>query len=308
MALYIKEVLIPNKVVEVVNRFSLIDPVEEIPEELEDAALLWLNKACLKFKERVSEELDLCVRTDSDEEGVPTLPPLEYLWDMSDGWSLAALLSFYCPEDLRWREICFNEPVSLADSIYNLQQVQFFCQEKLLCDISFLSVEDFLDCHRLIRPNLMVFVADLLYHFEFHPAPYVRRPLVDNDAYYSETEERIGLIGSRWREFDLPTLVEMKAMSLQHTGSPGSKAAVADSSSGPKSISSGHNRKTPARGSRKRSSRGDENGEDDQEMTRYFPALDLEHDLDSSPELMKGKDGPLSMHPNNNSVTYSLFF
>src|SRR5687767_3159699 len=95
MALYIKEVLIPEKVVEVVNRFSPIDPEEELPEEAEDAALFWINKCCVKLKERAAQELAMERQHQDGECRVPALPPLEYLWDLSDGCSLAALVSFY---------------------------------------------------------------------------------------------------------------------------------------------------------------------------------------------------------------------
>ena len=53
MSLYIKEVLIPEKVIEVVNRFAPVDPEsEELPEEAEDAALYWLNKSCQKIERK----------------------------------------------------------------------------------------------------------------------------------------------------------------------------------------------------------------------------------------------------------------
>lgn len=319
MALYIKEVLIPEKVVDVVNRFMPVDPEEEVPDEAEDAALFWINKCCLKFKERIAEELAM-EREDEAEHRLPPLPALEYLWDLSDGCSLAALLSFYCPEDLSWREICNNEPMSLADSAYNLQLVQFFCQEKLPCDIFFLSVEDFLDCHRVIRPNVLAFVADLLYHFEIRPAPCVRSPTADNGFRLFQDEE-MGVNGSALKEPDLPTPAEMKAMSLQHTGWPTTGKAGAESGSGPRSISTPSRRvgggSAPAahlaasssstRGYHRSASHDAEEEEDDEELTRYFSALDLKPDLDSSPELMMGRDGPISMHPHSsgNSHSYS---
>ncbi|KAI1286387.1 Patronin [Halotydeus destructor] len=230
MSLYIKEVLIPEKVVEVVNRFYPLDPDDEVPDEPEDAAVFWINKCCAKFKEKLNEEFKMFERTDDDQEQVPTLPPVEYLWDLSDGCSIASVLAFYCPDDISWHEICYNEPMSLNDSIYNLQLVQFFCQEKLPCDIFFITVEEFLDCHRIIRPNILCFIADLLYHFEIRTAPCVRLPTMDmfvsseeetSLSYhnkYNNGQRGHGHNGSvrHLRELDMPTPAEMKAMSLQH--------------------------------------------------------------------------------------------
>ena len=128
MTLYIKEVLIPDKVAEVVARFSYLEE-DEIPEDLEEVAIFWINKCCAKLKQIMQK--DMSEEESTRNEPIPPLPMLEELTDLSDGCCLAALLSFYCPDHLRWQEICLNKDMSLADSIYNLQLVQFFCEEKL---------------------------------------------------------------------------------------------------------------------------------------------------------------------------------
>ncbi|GFT30520.1 hypothetical protein TNCV_2377961 [Trichonephila clavipes] len=46
MSLYIKEVLIPEKIVEVVKKFSYVDINSEMPSNAEEAAVLWINKCC----------------------------------------------------------------------------------------------------------------------------------------------------------------------------------------------------------------------------------------------------------------------
>ena len=200
MSLYIKEVLIPEKVIQVVNRFLPLD--DDVPEEAEDAALFWINKSCLKFKERIEEELEKEVVTPTTDV-VPNIPFSEYLWDLSDGCCLASLLAFYCPEELSWKEICFNEPMSPADSNYNLQLVEIFCQERLPCDIFFLDVEDIYRCHPVIRPNMLALIADLLFHLEIRPAPCVKTPGPDlfNMLFMtSDEEERFA------REEQLPSM------------------------------------------------------------------------------------------------------
>lgn len=195
MSLYIKEVLIPEKVAEVVHRYSPIDTnLEELPEEAEDAAIFWINKSCQKFRERISLELALLTPTEEDEEDdliVPDISSVEYLWDLSDGVALTSLMAFYCPEELSWRDICYANPMTMTDSIYNLQLIKLFCEEKLPCDVFFLTIEDFFDCNKLFRINVLAFVADLLYHFEIRPVDCVRPPTL-HDIMSTEDEMYVG--------------------------------------------------------------------------------------------------------------------
>lgn len=310
--------LIPEKVVEVVQRFSPLEPDDEIPDEAEDAALFWINKSCARLKERIAYE----IAHDQDpagtsQESVPDLQPLEYLWDLADGCSIASLLSFYCPDDLSWHEICYNEQMSLADAIYNLQLVQYFCQEKLPTDIFFLSVEDLIECHRSMRTNVLCFIADLLFHFEIRPAACVRRPQLEHYHLLSSEDELLsnGHVaaavggGGRRRPEEMPTPAEMKAMSLQHQswhvghGEPPQRS-MSTVKLRPQPV--------PARpaahrlsGQHQRRSQvlhdihghEQEHHKDDEELMRYFSALDVESNSDAAPELLLGHGsdhGPMS--------------
>ena len=288
MSLYIKEVLIPEKVVEVVNRFLPIDEEEERPEEPEDAAIYWINKCNVKLMERIEEEIGNSTPTDDmNDDSIPTMVPVEYLWDLSDGKSLASVLALYAPTSLSWKEICYNEPMSAADCVYNLQMVQLFCSQNLPVDILFLTVEDFFDCHRIIRPNILAFIADLLYHFEIKPASCVHRPVVDDHFLTSEED------------------VEDEPPSTTSSSNSGHNRGI--NSNGSSSKSDRRGKGTVPKGSewesvsvrsggegmdgmvrRKPSQhRGPFDPEDeDEEMTRYFSALDLDPDLDSSPEII----------------------
>ena len=211
MSLFIKEVLIPEKVVEVVTRFS--NPgCNEFPNHPEEAALFWINNCSLYMRQRIKEELN---KTDNFSKVLPSIPMIEDLQDISDGCSLAALLSLYCPDHLSWTEVCLNELMSMADSIYNIQLVQFFCQQKLPYNICFLSLEDLLYLHPTIRPNVLAFIADLLYLFEIRPAPCVKRPNTKDELGFDSEDD--GLNGSKLRETCPLTPSEMKAKSLQHT-------------------------------------------------------------------------------------------
>lgn len=112
---------------------------------------------------------------------VPHIPVVQDLGELSDGCALASLLSFYCPSFLPWEDLCLNEPMSLADSLYNLQLAQRFCDQHLPHDVCFLSVEDVLFVHPSVRQNLLALLADLMYLFEIRPAKCVRRPGLRHD-------------------------------------------------------------------------------------------------------------------------------
>ena len=233
-----------------------------------------------------------------DRPRIPTLSPLEYVWDLSDGCSLAALLTFYCPYVLSWREICFNEPMSMADSIYNLQLVEIFCQGNLPCDVFFLSVEDFFDCHRVVRQNVLAFVADLLYHFEIKPADCVQTPIVDYNPLLSD-EDNYTFNGRSEHEKHpeqqyLPTPAEMKAMSLQHIAWDSDESIRTpngrrNSMTLTKKVSPVRSASHSYRRSISQEHHLDQffNDEDEEELSRYFMALEFDPRVTSSPESLR---------------------
>ncbi|KAG0427887.1 hypothetical protein HPB47_025097, partial [Ixodes persulcatus] len=165
-------------------RFAAVGYPEEVPVDAEDAALLWLNKCSVKMRHRIEDQLGTCRSEDGRHQGrplVPHIPVVQDLGELSDGCALASLLSFYCPSFLPWEDLCLNEPMSLADSLYNLQLAQRFCDQHLPHDVCFLSVEDVLFVHPSVRQNLLALLADLMYLFEIRPAKCVRRPGLRHD-------------------------------------------------------------------------------------------------------------------------------
>lgn len=182
MTLYIREILIPSKVAEVVSRFSgdfdnydeSMLPDVTLPEEV---ALYWINRACSQLNMEIQREYMMANEQGMcPEDPCPVVPSLDELNDMCDGCSLYALLAFYCPNYVDWREICLKQDISIADSIYNLQRVQYISAEHFPSDICFLSLEDFLYLPEPIALNFLVFIADLLFLFEIQPVDCVTPP------------------------------------------------------------------------------------------------------------------------------------
>ncbi|XP_046917022.2 calmodulin-regulated spectrin-associated protein patronin isoform X3 [Dermatophagoides farinae] len=224
MMLYIREILIPIKVMEVTSRFSGedIDGVvyTELPPstEPEDVALYWVNRACSQLNQEIARDYIQQQQQQQSDDGdcqPPPPPPvvvpsLEELSDMCDGCSLFALMAFYCPDHVDWREICLKQDISIADSIYNLQRIQYFCQELFPSDICFLLLEDFLYLPEPIVPNFLAFIADLLFMFEIQPVesvipPYIRLyPELYQEEYHPSYPQML-------------TPSEMKAKSLKST-------------------------------------------------------------------------------------------
>lgn len=192
MNLFSKDVLIPEKIVEVVSRFAPID-ADEVPLDIEEVALFWLNKSSERFRQVIEDELN-----NNETESITYIPCLPFIQDITElntGCSLAALLSFYCPEYLNWREVCLKEQdeMSEEDCLKNLETVQYFCSKYLPYDICFIETENFLRIKNQMRINLLTFISDLLYLFEVKPASCVRRPEYEFDDldYDFKENERI---------------------------------------------------------------------------------------------------------------------
>ncbi|GIX91300.1 hypothetical protein CDAR_128031 [Caerostris darwini] len=160
MSLYIKEVLIPDKIVEVVKKFSHVDVNSEMPSNSEEAAVLWINKCCGALEQEIRSDCGA-----DEERKLPKIPVLQEISDVSDGCCLAALISYYCPKYFKWQDVCWNNPISLGDSIHNLQLIKKFCSDILPRDINFFTLEDLLYLHPSIKENVLAFIADLLYMF-----------------------------------------------------------------------------------------------------------------------------------------------
>ncbi|XP_077004898.1 calmodulin-regulated spectrin-associated protein 1 isoform X3 [Tamandua tetradactyla] len=180
-----------EKVVASVQRFSTFSASKELPYDLEDAMVFWINKVNLKMREITEKEVKLKQqllespahqkspskwywklvpvryrREHLSSRQLPHFPLLEDLMrDGSDGAALLAVIHYYCPEQMKLDDICLKEVTSMADSLYNIRLLREFSNEHLH-KCFFLTLEDMLYAPLVLKPNLMVFIAELFWWFE----------------------------------------------------------------------------------------------------------------------------------------------
>ncbi|XP_009072948.1 PREDICTED: calmodulin-regulated spectrin-associated protein 1, partial [Acanthisitta chloris] len=200
MMAYTVEMISIEKVVTSVKRFSTFSASKELPYDLEDAMVFWINKVNLKMREITEKEIKLkqqlmespghqkpdllhaishCMlepveyarvvryrRDHLSSRQLPYFPLLEDLMkDGSDGAALLAVIHYYCPEQMKLDDICLKEVTSIADSLYNIQLLREFANE-YLNKCFYLTLEDMLYAPLVLKPNVMVFIAELFWWFE----------------------------------------------------------------------------------------------------------------------------------------------
>ncbi|KAF2367766.1 Calmodulin-regulated spectrin-associated protein CH domain [Trinorchestia longiramus] len=174
MALYIREVVVAERVVSTLQKISGPNSTHATPHDQEEALVLWVAKVTAALQERVAAQI-----TD-DAQQLPEFPRIQDLSDLSDGIGLAALISFYCPQELPWGDIAVADPPSMADSLYNIGLVIKFCHEALPYNPCLLTKEDIVYMHSSVKQNVLAFVTELFFLLELQPVACVaantRRP------------------------------------------------------------------------------------------------------------------------------------
>merc|ERR1719187_1954092 len=113
MALYIREVVVAERVVAVLERVAASqDAQDKAPQDQEEALVLWIN--------HITQALAQRLHAHTQDQELPVFPRIQDLSDLSDGIGLAALVAFYCPQELSWSEIAVADTPSIADSLYNI--------------------------------------------------------------------------------------------------------------------------------------------------------------------------------------------
>ncbi|KAG8519259.1 Calmodulin-regulated spectrin-associated protein 3 [Galemys pyrenaicus] len=103
----------------------------------------------------------------------PCFPAVTGLQDLASGAALATTIHCYCPQLLRLEEVCLKDPMSVADSLYNLQLVQDFCASRLPRGCP-LALEDLLYVPPPLKVNLVVLLAEMFMCFEVLKPDFVQ--------------------------------------------------------------------------------------------------------------------------------------
>uniref|UniRef100_A0A8C7GYC2 Calmodulin regulated spectrin-associated protein 1b n=1 Tax=Oncorhynchus kisutch TaxID=8019 RepID=A0A8C7GYC2_ONCKI len=180
MMAYTVEMISIEKVVACVKRFSTFSASKELPFDLEDAMVFWINKVNLKMREITERELKVKqhpLESPSHQKvryrrehalgrQLPFFPLLEDLMrDVCDGAALLTVVHYYCPDHMKLHDICLKEVTSIADSLYNIQLLKQFSNEYLNKSF-YLTMEDMLYSPLVLKHNVMVFIAELFWWFE----------------------------------------------------------------------------------------------------------------------------------------------
>nr|XP_013816442.1 PREDICTED: calmodulin-regulated spectrin-associated protein 2 [Apteryx mantelli mantelli] len=193
MMAYTVEMVSVEKVIACTQQYSSFFQAADLPYDIEDAVMFWINKVNEHLKDIMEQEQKLKEHHSAESAGgqkaryrkeqtllkqLPCIPLVENLLkDGTDGCALAALIHFYCPDIIKLEDICLKETMSLADSLYNLQLIQEFCQEYLNQCCHF-SLEDMLYAASSIKSNYMVFMAELFWWFEVVKPSFVQPRVV----------------------------------------------------------------------------------------------------------------------------------
>uniref|UniRef100_A0A8C5QKJ1 Calmodulin regulated spectrin associated protein family member 2 n=1 Tax=Leptobrachium leishanense TaxID=445787 RepID=A0A8C5QKJ1_9ANUR len=194
MMAYTVEMVSIEKVIACVHKYLPFFQAADMPYDIEDAVMYWINKVNGHLKGILEQEQRIKEQQSPDPNKMPKaryrkepnlfrplpcIPLMEnILKDGTDGCAIAALIHFYCPDVIRLEDICFKESMSLADSLYNLQLIQDFCQEYLNGCCHF-TLEDMLYASSPIKANYLVFMAELFWWFEVVKPSFVRPRILD---------------------------------------------------------------------------------------------------------------------------------
>lgn len=177
MILYAKEVATCDRVQAAIERFShhaRASP-DSAPAEPEYALLSWVREAVAALRQKIKQESEQHGGGDNQPK-TPQFPEIKELKDLSDGVGLAALVSFYCPEEVPWKDVVVSYLPTVSDSVKNLMLVHDFCQRCLPHSVFHLMPEDISYLRSSMQQNLIVFLADLFNVLEIHPVKCVRFP------------------------------------------------------------------------------------------------------------------------------------
>uniref|UniRef100_A0A8C3PGG1 Calmodulin regulated spectrin associated protein family member 2 n=1 Tax=Chrysemys picta bellii TaxID=8478 RepID=A0A8C3PGG1_CHRPI len=217
MMAYTVEMVSIEKVIACAQQYSAFFQATDLPYDIEDAVMYWINKVNEHLKDIMEQEQKLkehqSVETPGGQKAryrkeqtllkqLPCIPLVENLLkDGTDGCALAALIHFYCPDIVKLEDVCLKETMSLADSLYNLQLIQEFCQEYLNQCCHF-TLEDMLYAAASVKSNYLVFMAELFWWFEVVKPSFVQpRVLINPQAEPVKDASSVPILNANRRNY-----------------------------------------------------------------------------------------------------------
>uniref|UniRef100_A0A8D0HMZ4 Calmodulin regulated spectrin associated protein family member 2 n=1 Tax=Sphenodon punctatus TaxID=8508 RepID=A0A8D0HMZ4_SPHPU len=228
MMAYTVEMVSVEKVIACSQQYSSVFQATDLPYDIEDAVMFWINKVNEHLKDIMEQEQKLKehhgVETPGGQKSpskwfwklvparyrkeqtllkqLPCIPLVENLLkDGTDGCALAALIHFYCPDIVKLEDICLKETMSLADSLYNLQLIQEFCQEYLNQCCHF-TLEDLLYAGSSIKSNYLVFMAELFWWFEVVKPSFAQpRAVLHPEAEPAKDASSVSVMNAKRRNY-----------------------------------------------------------------------------------------------------------
>ncbi|XP_065410397.1 calmodulin-regulated spectrin-associated protein 2 isoform X7 [Chrysemys picta bellii] len=217
MMAYTVEMVSVEKVIACAQQYSAFFQATDLPYDIEDAVMYWINKVNEHLKDIMEQEQKLkehqSVETPGGQKAryrkeqtllkqLPCIPLVENLLkDGTDGCALAALIHFYCPDIVKLEDVCLKETMSLADSLYNLQLIQEFCQEYLNQCCHF-TLEDMLYAAASVKSNYLVFMAELFWWFEVVKPSFVQpRVLINPQAEPVKDASSVPILNANRRNY-----------------------------------------------------------------------------------------------------------
>ncbi|XP_071052762.1 patronin isoform X4 [Onthophagus taurus] len=180
MTLYAKEVITSDRVLAAIQRFSHSGkyPQVKTPDTYEQGLLMWVSHTCDALQQKIQQDLNVGVTNggEGDRLRPPEFPQLKDMKDLCDGVALAALLSYYCPDELPWTAIKVSRLPTISESLHNLSLVQDFCNRCLQSSVFHMLPEDITYMRGSMKTTLVAFLADLFNVLEIHPIKCVRYP------------------------------------------------------------------------------------------------------------------------------------
>ncbi|XP_060592189.1 calmodulin-regulated spectrin-associated protein 1-like isoform X2 [Ruditapes philippinarum] len=194
MTAFSREIISIERVTQTVRRFATFNASSELPSDTEDAILFWVNKVCVTVQKNLestvieggetSQKVRIISSKTQDSISVPIMESL--VDDMSDGCSVASLISFYCPNILKIDDVCLKSNVGIADSLYNLRLIRSFCERHLPHKTWHFSYEDLLYTQQTIKLNIIMMISELFYWFEIKTLPIVTGGGFSQNAEHSD--------------------------------------------------------------------------------------------------------------------------